>query len=419
MAQKRLPVRNLVRLLLAVAGAPLVLLSSLFPRSKTRWLFGSQAGFRDNSRYMMEYVVANKPEIEAVWLALSDEVFQEVQAVGLKAVRAGSLAGIWHTLRAGVGVISNGLGDLSRGLIGGMFITQLYHATPLKKIQLDFKGDCQVTLDHTMLGRLMNYLVLTASKFAWRRNNLIIATNEFTAQRMASAFGVLGDRVAVTGSPRADILLGQDGALLEADERLKKTFFSGVAGNSRIVLYAPTWRDDGNESCLWESFDAEETDRRLAELGAVLAIRLHPFSQSDIYQELEAKKLSHIVPIRGRIDFQSLLRCSSLLITDYSSGCVDFSLLKRPVVFFTPDFDKYKGSRDFYEPLEALTLGKQCTRWPAVLDEVARCLDGDIAEKEAVMEVSKNLCQRFNHFDDTSNRERIVAEIMRRIESRK
>ena len=417
MALKRLPFRNLIRVMSAVAGAPLVVLSSLMPRSKRRWIFGSQGGFHDNSRYLMESVVAHHPEIDAVWLALDEKTLNAVHAAGLKAVRAGSWSATLHLLRSGVGVISNGLGDLSRGLIGGMFITQLYHAVPLKKVHLDFPGDCQVTSSRSMLGRLINFAVLTASKFAWRRNNLIIATSEYAAKRMASAFGVPADRVVVTGTPRADVLLGQDEPLLAADERLREEFFPdlpcvrGSQESCRIVLYAPTWREDGKEDCLWESFDAEEVNRGLAAIGAVLAIRLHPFSQTDIYQELEAKQLSHIMPVRGPVDFQQLMRCSSLLITDYSSACVDFSVLGRPVIFFMPDFDAYKGSRDFYDPLEELTLGKQCDRWPEVLEEVGRCLAGEAQS----MEVSEKIRRSFHQFEDTANCERIVAEIKKRV----
>jgi len=411
MVPGNLSLLNIKRLVLAAGLYPLSLASRCFPRSKTIWVFGNQHGFRDNPRYMIEYVAQNCPAIRAVWLAHTEEILHEVQAAGLEAVQTSSFAGRWISLCAGVGVIGNGFGDLARGLIGGMFITQLWHGPPIKKILLDFPANCQITSGQTGWGRLLNAVVRFTSKKAWQGNTLIIATSDLVAERLSSAFGVPRSRVVVAGTPRSDILLAQGSQAVAADELLRETLFPEMEKSCKVVLYAPTWRENGQEDCLWESFDIETLNQRFKSLNAVLVIKLHPYCQPGPTQEIDDRGLHNVRTLRTGTDINRLMRICDVVVTDYSSLIADFSLLRRPIVYYTPDYQQYKDNRDFYEPLENLTLGKQLDRWSEVLEEVTRCLAG---EAEA-MEVSENLCQRFNQFEDTSNRERIVAEIKKRV----
>ena len=45
---------------------------------------------------------------------------------------------------------------------------------------------------------------------------------------------------------------------------------------------------------------------------------------------------------------EELMVCSDMLITDYSSVFFEYLLLDKPVLFYVPDFDKYKEKRGFY-----------------------------------------------------------------------
>ena len=57
----------------------------------------------------------------------------------------------------------------------------------------------------------------------------------------------------------------------------------------------------------------------------------------------------HIYPFPSGVDKYEFLNSVDALITDYSSVFFDFANLKRPVLFYTYDIEKYKNQlRGFY-----------------------------------------------------------------------
>jgi CDP-glycerol glycerophosphotransferase (TagB/SpsB family) len=111
-------------------------------------------------------------------------------------------------------------------------------------------------------------------------------------------------------------------------------------------------------------------------------------------------------------DVNYLLSGISIMVTDYSSICIDFSLLGRPVIFYAPDLDAYTATRGLYEPYEVFTGGRWATTWPQLIEDLDECLNGDDARFIAS---ARQLAQRYDEFQDTANRERIFAEVQRRL----
>jgi hypothetical protein len=101
--------QNLARM--PVAGA-VFLVSMITPRRANLWVFGRKGMFGGNSRYLMEYVRERRPDIDCVWLAHSDKELEEARAAGVRAERASSWRGWALSLRAKVGVVSLGFGDV-------------------------------------------------------------------------------------------------------------------------------------------------------------------------------------------------------------------------------------------------------------------------------------------------------------------
>ncbi len=56
-------------------------------------------------------------------------------------------------------------------------------------------------------------------------------------------------------------------------------------------------------------------------------------------------------------DINDLLFVTDILITDYSSVIFEYSFIRKPIIFYVPDFEEYMNSRGFYYPFEKYTYG--------------------------------------------------------------
>ena len=123
-----------------------------------------------------------------------------------------------------------------------------------------------------------------------------------------------------------------------------------VPAESKLFLYAPTFRDDGDMSFL--SMDYHEIHKTLEEkFGGqwVVLIRLH------FKNRAHSKKIRYdekVVNASGYPDMQELMAAVDMGCTDYSSWAYDYVLTYRPLVLYAPDAQKYSGSRGFYYSLE-------------------------------------------------------------------
>ena len=166
----------------------------------------------------------------------------------------------------------------------------------------------------------------------------------------ASAFGLPAEAgpFVETGNPRNDVFAtaGPDDALA-ARERL------GIPPGKRVMLYAPTWRDDQHSSrsgyVYTPSLDVDALRAALGDEWVVL-FRLHYLVTNSI--DFSAHD-GFLYDVSGLDDINDPCLASDVLVTDYSSVYFDYALLDRPMVFYMYDLDRYGSSlRGFYLPIE-------------------------------------------------------------------
>src|SRR5260370_6181932 len=106
---------------------------------------------------------------------------------------------------------------------------QTWHGTPLKRVGLDI-GRPQFT------GGLIYPDLIRQDAAGW---DVLLAQNAFAAPIFRHAFGFDG-QISQTGYPRNDLLRHPQRDLLAAQVRGRL----GLPAGKKVVLYAPTWRDD-------------------------------------------------------------------------------------------------------------------------------------------------------------------------------
>lgn len=398
-------VRNVTRT--AWAGFALLFypIGLLTPRNPRLWVFGNRTGFSDNSRYLMEHVAAHHPDVRTVWLAHSGAALKQARSQGLEAHAVASPTGVYLAFRAGVGVVCQGVSDLNRAALGGMKVVNLYHGTAFKRIGLDSPVTWSVVPGSPE--RTLNRVVRRLFRIWMRMIDLLVAPSAVAADHLESAFGLPRDRIAVTGTPRTDVILESHDAGCPAGREYRR--IAGLPPESRLVLYAPTWREYGEAGPLLEGFSPTDWDHCLEARNAYLLIRMHPHMHVKDSDRARLQGGRVVWPSPGDWgDVNRLLCAVDLLVTDYSSIVFDYSVLGRPIVFYAPDYAEFVAARSFYEPYDRLTGGSHCTTWDEARERVAAGLDD---EDGAPAALARAISERYNPFRDTENRRRIVNEI--------
>lgn len=193
------------------------------------------------------------------------------------------------------------------------------------------------------------------------RLDYVICSSKSVAPIYAEAFGVPLEKVLPLGSPRTDILLESKNV-----ESLRAAFDKNHPEciGKKLVLYAPTFRDDPEyDGKLLEKIDSDEFSRRLGADYSLL-VKLHP-------------QLNSGACIDGTTDVTTedigmLTQICECVITDYSSVCMDFSLLMKPCIFFAFDLEEYEKERSFYFDYESYIPGPLVRTFAEVIDETEK-----------------------------------------------
>lgn len=259
----------------------------------------------------------------------------------------------------------------------GQVVLQTWHGTPLKRLALHRPG---------FDPRRMLAVVRES-----RRWDVLLAQNAFGERVMRKAYAFLRRPVWVEGYPRNDAVVSAAPGPLRAA--------LGIAADERVILYAPTWRDDREEMV-----DHLDPARLAADTGAVVLVRGH----SRTLLPGRDVRGARVLDVTTYPDMSDLLVVADTLVTDYSSVMFDFTATGKPIHFFTPDLEHYREDlRGFYFDLAAHAPGPLST----TQDELNATLADDSIAAEYAQQYAR-WQSRFNARDDGHAAERVVARIL-------
>ncbi len=259
----------------------------------------------------------------------------------------------------------------------GQVVLQTWHGTALKRLALHRPG---------FDPRRMAAVVKES-----RRWDVLLAQNPYGERILRKAYAFLRRPVWVEGYPRNDVLRTDDGVATRAA--------LGIGADERVVLYAPTWRDDREQMVdfLDPAALAEQAD-------AVVLVRGH----SRTLLPGSDATAPRVIDVTAYPDISRLLVVADALVTDYSSVMFDFSATGKPMYFLAPDLEHYRGElRGFYFDLPARAPGP----FVQTQDELAEAL-ADPGTVERYAERYAAWQARFNARDDGHAAERVVARIL-------
>ena len=223
----------------------------------------------------------------------------------------------------------------------------------------------------------------------------LIVTSTSIIPYYSQAFQMPENKILPLGLPRLDYYFEKHDT-----DKLKEDFLRkyNVSGDKKIILYAPTFRDEEKFNNVFNYLDVVRFNRELGD-EYVLALRLHPkiknFFRPDTAPE------GNYIDVSDYESEQELMLISDILITDYSSIMIEYSVLNKPSIFFTYDLDEYLANeRGFYYDFKSTVPG------PIVYtsDELIDVVKNEKFDKSKIADFVKS---QFDEIDGHSS-ERIV-----------
>ena len=359
----------------------------------------SGRGYSDSPKAMYEYMM-KAPEyadFRFVWSFKEPEKFSFLKNSRTEVVKFRSRADN-KALRTAKYWISNyRMLDHQHPRKGQIYV-QCWHGTPLKRLGYDLEAS-----DNSMnsIGEIRSKYRTDAKKFSY-----LISPSPFCTEKFATAWNLVKTgqthKIIEEGYPRNDHLIN---ATEEERTELRKKL--GVDGK-KVILYAPTWRDNQHTSGQGYTYKTEvDFDKLRKELGEeyIILFRAHYLVANSFDFD---RYRGFVEDVSSYSDINDLYIAADILITDYSSVFFDFANLRKPEIFYMYDLEEYANElRGFYISLDELP-------GPIVRDEDALIAAVRAAEDWQPDEKYEAFLKRFNPKDDGNASARTLARIIER-----
>ncbi len=196
-----------------------------------------------------------------------------------------------------------------------------WHGTPIKKMGRDISAS--------------NY------KFATSKYDYICAQSTYDVNIFSHAFNIPKEKFLSIGLPRNDDLF----CVKQEEIDLIKTNLN-IPLNKKVIMYAPTFREfdrEAGECLIAPPINLDYWKDQLGE-DFVVIFRAH-YAVSKIMNIVENEFLLELSKYE---EINDLFKISDILISDYSSLMIDYSILERPIMCFPYDYDIYTQKRGMY-----------------------------------------------------------------------
>lgn len=352
-------IKEFVKYVLACIIRVLSRVLYIFPVKNGRVIFSAYDGHHVccNPKAIFEYMMKVYPEkFEYVWTLDNAKELEDYKGETIIAVKMRSLKFYYMKATAKVCVCNAGS----------------FPELPLRKNQFQINthhgGGAYKTAGVAIKGADTH---INLKKLHWDAKNtsMYLSSSRYFSNEVVKKQKCFDGEIYEYGMPRNDVLIKHQ----EAGLREKVYRYYQIKKDMKILLYAPTYRDMGNN---YDEIDVEGTLDALAQrFGGkwMCLIRMH-------YLGSKKKSLNSVISATDYPDMQELLAAADVLISDYSSSIWDYSFTGRPCLLYTPDVELYLEKRGLDTPIE--NWGFPVCRTNQMLCEAIRNWDDDIYAKK-------------------------------------
>ena len=295
----------------------------IFPLNANKIIINSydSMGYYDNPKYITDELLKIK-DFTVYCITKNNEIPLPPY---IKRVKKNSFFYFYHYATAKL-AINNTRFPLYIAKRKNQYFVETWHGiVPGKRVGLSMQG-------LTPVGKA---LVLNDAKVS----DLFISGSRFLTDVYRTDFQYNGDVIEV-GYPRADIVFSD----MDTDKLYEEL---GIDKDSKICMYAPTFRDNGNTDVYDIDYERlkQALEKKYNSKWTIL-VRFHP----NISEYASTLNYSDwLINITNFPSLYSLYKITDIMITDYSSAGFEFFVYTgKPLLLYAKDSDSYQKNRDTY-----------------------------------------------------------------------
>ena len=351
------------------------------------------SGYGENPKYIVEEIL-NRNENFLIYWNINKNTNSEFPKK-IKLVNRFSICYFYHLATSKI-IINN-----TRNFIGlEKKVDQIYLQTWHGSVALKF-------VEKQAINGL-NSVYIKDAKHDGKITDAIISANSLQTNQFKHNFWLNNKtQILEFGLPRNDVLLrNKNNYILIKNIKNKMKLFD----EEKIILYAPTFRDDLSVDCYDLDFkEILKTFNDSFNKKHKILIRLHPnVAESNTIFKFDEE----IVNVTYYPDIQELLLISDYLITDYSSTLFDFINLNKPVFLVTLDIEKYKNERGLVDDYFNLPFSNSHSNSEFI--NVIKNFNIDEYNKKIYLYVSNS---KFIQYDDGFASKKVVDWLMLKLKN--
>lgn len=306
----------------------------IFTKPQKKIIFSSFGGrkFDDSPRAIYDEIRKRNEfkEWDLVWVFCEPGKFEVPRG---RKVKIDTLKFFYELMSSKIWVGNSGL-DRGIGISkhGRIIEVDTWHGTPLKKIGGE-ENKTSMLVDKGYQGKLDGETIRCAQ-------------SEYDRNIFMRVFHATENSFLMCDLPRNDKLLHYTEKELDfIREKLK------IPENKKIILYAPTYREyltnKHGKTFMLPPVNMMKWRKKLGD-KYILLVRAH-------YAVTEVMNIDNDDFFRNVSEYpvlNDLYVISDMLISDYSSSFIDYSILERPMFCFAYDLEEYKEQRGLYVDIE-------------------------------------------------------------------
>ncbi|MEZ9480629.1 CDP-glycerol glycerophosphotransferase family protein [Vibrio splendidus] len=307
----------------------LSLIFNLFPLRGNKIIINNHAGqgYGDNAKYIVDGLLQTNNKYDIVWMV--NHVAKDKAGLpnGIRSVESNSIKAIYERATAKLWIENNRVNESLFKRKDQIYIQTWHGGLGLKKIE----GDAP----YGMSDSYINF-----AKRDSKITDLYVSNSRHLSDIYKRAFWYDGE-ILECGYPKNDIFFS-DKRLFRSKIRAKYN----LTLDSKILLYAPTFREDDDVSAYNIDFLAlkEYLNKCKSESWHIM-IKLHPRLSGMDFKRIIG---GNVIDATSYNDMQELVLGVDALVTDYSSCMFDSSLANVPTFIYASDISSYVKERGFY-----------------------------------------------------------------------